>query len=129
MEYRRSNESGLDFGPRKGSHPSPSAPWIPFLINDSPRHHTQNISVALNATPESFTRPPVPSTSLAHNPLSYHITWGDGSTLEWKLHLVDPAFVMSGLVSIAVEMTAVGPQPQDRQVILVLPQAEFGLDG
>ena len=52
---------------------------------------------------------------------SYHdIPGEDDSTLEWKLALVDQSVAVDGFVSTGVEIVAIGPQPQDKQLVLVL---------
>lgn len=61
---------------------------------------------------------------------SYHdLVWEDDSTRKWNLRLVDRSIAIDGLVSMAIETVAMGPQVQDKQLAVVLPWAKYDLDG
>eukprot|EP00752_Nemacystus_decipiens_P017631 g15802.t1 len=60
---------------------------------------------------------------------SYHdIAWEDDSTLEWKVRPVaDKRFNVKGFTSRVVEAAPIGPVPQDRQLVMIVPSDRFDL--
>lgn len=54
--------------------------------------------------------------------------WEDDSTFEWDLRQVPETTPLAEFTSQAVETAAVGPQPQDRQLVMVLPRERFDLE-
>ena len=72
--------------------------------------------------------PSAPVTLPAVRPSYHDIAWEDESTLEWDIRQVAATTTVPGFTSIAVETAAVGPQPQDRQLVLMLPTERFNLE-
>ena len=131
-QFLQDNRSALDFGVGRGFQPTPGAPWVPFSSpvskpdSLSPLYEsrvqfatlTRNIQLAREAVPPKVTQMP-----------SYHdIAWEDDSTLEWKVRLVDEKVVMDGFTSRAVEAAPVGPRPQERQLVMIVPTSRFDLE-
>eukprot|EP00903_Cladosiphon_okamuranus_P014016 g13034.t1 len=53
---------------------------------------------------------------------SYHdIAWEDDSTLEWSVRLMEDKLHVDGFTSRAVEAAPIGPRPQDRQLVMIIP--------
>ena len=132
-DFFRSNCSMLEFTPKKGFRPVPSAPWVPFhtSVLDSPLNPlsaARDRFYLLTATGAPETPPPL-TPPLTHNvhPSYHDIAWEDESTLEWDVRQVAESTTVGGFTSIAVETAAVGPQPQDRQLVLMLPTERFDL--
>ena len=135
-DYFRRNRSTLEFAPDKGFRPVPSAPWVPF---DTAALDTSPYPNPLRAERDRLCmQPPPPEAPLPSPPApailpavrsSYHdIAWEDESTLEWDIRQVAATTTVPGFTSIAVETAAVGPQPQHRQLVLMLPTERFDLE-
>ena len=133
-DFFLSRLSILDYGPNKGFRPVPGAPWIPFTTTvgnnpaaASPLCIARDHFASLTLDPAS----PAPARSapaaLPDLPTYTEIAWEDESTLEWDLFHVPEETTVPGFTSSAIETAAMGPQPQDRQLVLVLPTERFDL--
>lgn len=131
----RNNCSTLEFSTGRGFRPVPSAPRLPFRtavldtsLHPNPLFRARDRFGLLTATLET---PPLPTPAPVVSPNvrpSYHdIAWEDETTLEWSVRQVAGTNTVEGFTSVAVETAAVGPQPQDLQLVLVLPTERFDL--
>ncbi|CAN0368833.1 unnamed protein product, partial [Pylaiella littoralis] len=147
-DYFRCNNSTLDFKPARGFRPTPSASWVPFLVGgkgDEPAsaslRDSRNISSALREARTSFCHltaysRPLSKSDRTHEalapcpevPLYEDIAWEDTSSLEWDLRPVQEGVMIDGFTSVAVEAAPVGPMPQDRQLVMVLPKRGYDLE-
>lgn len=126
----------MDFRPGKGFKPTPSAPWVPFLDDldravvstelRSARSNFASITTLLQQSNDAdlsqgalSVRPGIPSYE--------DIAWEDTSSLEWDLRPVEQGVSVGAFTSVAVETAPVGPMPQDRQLVMVVPKGPFHL--
>lgn len=97
-------------------------PAHPFsALYESRLHFATLIRDAQLACPAVLPRP-------AQVPSYHDIAWEDDSTLEWKVRLVDEKVSIDGFTSRAVEAAPVGPRPQARQLVMIIPTARFDLE-
>lgn len=88
-----------------------------------------DVLLALRGTPNPVVAQHT-TQSVACNLTSYHdFAWEDDSSLEWGLSLVTPTVSVEGFVSIAAETAPLGLHSQDTQLVTVLPQGKFDLEG
>lgn len=151
--FLRKNGSFLNFANDGGFKPTRGAAWVPFMthgkpISTSPRKHTkgwkdQSVSqldqfgaitshyytqhpfCALKP-PEAEEEPPdigVPT----HIPTIGDAVWEDDGTLQWILYNTSSLRV-DGFVSVEIQAYVKGPQPQDRQLVLLTPLPPFDLE-
>ena len=77
-----------------------------------------------SSTPFAPAPQPVPSLPLGS---VVQEAWEDHGTLQWELRLSQPAKV-KGFVGLAVVGYVTGPQPSERQLVLIQPVAKFDTD-
>ena len=120
-DYLRSEENILDFGPGKGFKHNPNAAWIPFLDHTPP-------SALIASLTDSLATTAVDATHRASQSLE-DMAWDDDSTLEWDVYLNNGDTSTEGYVSKVVGGHAVGPMPQDKQLLIaiILPQEAYDL--
>lgn len=135
-DYFRSNGSKLAFTCDKGFRPEPSAPWAPFhiavldtLLLPDPLCATRDRFCMLTAAPEM----PLPLASApvvlsTFRPRYHDLAWEDEIAFEWDVSQVAETTTVEAFTSIAMETAPVGPPPQDRQLMLMLPTARLNLD-
>ena len=132
-DFFRKNGSLLDFRPGMGFRPVPSAPWVPFLATTP---HAPAAASPLCIARDRFclltTRenPPLPERPRTPTEMpSYEdIAWEDDVSFEWDVRHVPESTTVEGFTTRAVEAAAVGPQPQDRQLVMILPTERFDLE-
>ena len=110
-----------------GLHPRHlGVPFHPSTVDtpssQGPLCTTRDQFVALTDTPEPSVVPPTVLSSYQD------IAWDDESTLEWDVRQVAETTTVEGFTNIAVGGAAVGQQPQDPQLVLMLPTERFDLE-
>ncbi|CAB1099718.1 unnamed protein product [Ectocarpus sp. CCAP 1310/34] len=126
------NASVLDFSSSRGFRPVPAAPGVPFLSiapyasqAASPLRNARDQFSLLTATPENAPAVPAVPTEV---PSYEDVVWEDDTSFEWDVRQVPETTGVEGFTTRAVEAAAVGPQPQDRQLVMVLPTKRFDLE-
>ena len=157
-DYFKKNRSTLGFDSDEGFRPTPGAPWVPFLEHRSatlPPPVSALVvartafSCAMNildrygnlpnrdpVRPSSvppqlaslFEPNPSPAPASPHLPSYQDIAWEDDSMFEWNVHMVHNDLAVQGFTSKGVEAAPVGPMPQDRQLVILLPSKRFDLE-
>ena len=139
--FFRANASVLDFGVGRGFKPTHSSPWVPFSRHPTKPTHTPPVVDAVeNSAWDHFCQlsaladnddlaeqcpPPLPIAAAL--PSFDIIAWEDDSTLQWKVRLVDDVTI-EGFVGVAVEGFVTGPQPQDRQLVIIQPLDKYDME-
>ena len=129
--YLKRNKSALDFRPFKGFQPEPGAPFVPFSkeLNQEPYGPrltaTEPVWDTYQTLNAMHTRPPDVSAEPPSVPTHDQICWEDESSLEWKVRQVEAVTSIQGFTNVALEAAAVGVQPQDRQLVMVLPTEKY----
>lgn len=135
-DFFRTHFSTIDFRPGKGFKPTPSAPWVSFLGDvtrgalSNELHNARSNFASLTTLPQQPTDADISHRALSIRPaIPSHgdIAWEDTSSLEWDLRPVEQGVSVGGFTSVAVEAAPVGPMPQDRQLVMVVPKASFDL--
>lgn len=116
------NKSVISFERNAGFRSSPGALWVPFERNP---HYTKawDTYCALRplATPSNTDDPVFPPTPhVSQVPPLGNAAWEDDRTLQWDLRLAEEA-VVPGFVRQALECHVTGPQPKERQLVVVQP--------
>ena len=131
-DFFRRNASVLDFSSNRGFRPVPAAPWVPFRLTApyaphaaSPLCNTRDQFSLLTAAPETAPEVPVVPTDV---PSYEDVVWEDDISFEWDVRQMPETTVVEGFTTRAVEAAAVGPQPRDRQLVMVLPIERFDLE-
>lgn len=135
-DYFGSNRSVLMFNLDRGFGPVPSAPRVLFrtaVVNSPTRQNpfcsTRDQLFVQTTTPEP---PPLHAPVLVflthHRPIFHDIALEDESTLKWDVRQAAETTTVEGFTSIAMKAAAVGPQPQDPQLVLMLPTERFDLE-
>ncbi|CAB1105423.1 unnamed protein product [Ectocarpus sp. CCAP 1310/34] len=132
VDFFRRNASVLDFSSSRGFRLVPAAPWVPFLSiapyashAASPLRNPRDQFSLLTATSENAPEVPAVPTIV---PSYEDVVWGDDTSFEWDVRQVPENTVVEGFTTRAVEAAAVGPQPQDRQLVMVLPTERLDLE-
>lgn len=129
-EYFKRNQSALDFLPFRGFQPEPGAPWVPFA--NMPMKQVYGLerlesTAALWDTYQKINTTPASAEPCVELPTHSEVAWEDESSLEWDVRQVSASIHVKGFTSVALEAAAVGVQPQDRQLVMVLPSEKYDL--
>ncbi|CAB1118123.1 unnamed protein product [Ectocarpus sp. CCAP 1310/34] len=131
-DFFRRNASVLDFSSSRGFRPVPAPPWVPLLSiapyasnAASPLRNARDQFSILTAPLENAPEVPAVPTDV---PSYEDVVWEDDTSFEWDVRQVPETAVVEGFTTRAVEATAVGPQPQDRQLVMVLPTERLDLE-
>ena len=142
--FLKRNASVLSFGHEGGFKPEPSSPWIPFLsqggapklISRKQAKGWKNPPGDLMPCPEehfAVVKPPmsvnepVELQDPTHIPALGDSAWEDDGTLQWKLYNEEQVTV-EGFVSLQIPAFVKGPQPQERQLVLITPTKSYDLE-
>ena len=151
--FLREHESVLNFAEGGGFKPAPESPWVPLRSmagcpklserkatgwKATPRKN-QEIHAAIlgkEATPwERFCAVAPPSAEKEPEgltepdtvPKKSEVVWEDDGSLQWNMRLAKEVKV-GGFVSVQKEAFVTGPQPQDRQLVLVIPTQPYDME-
>ena len=126
--YFRANNSVISLGEGKGFQPSPGAPWVPFQPRSAATKQSWDSYCAMQPAdnnPPSLPSPaPVPSLPVCS---VGQAAWEDDGTLQWEFRL-QQAVEVAGFVGVVVEGYVHGPQPSERQLVLIQPVAKYDTD-
>lgn len=138
-DYFRRNRSVFNFDPARGFQPIPASPWVPFSVevasrvmeDDELRSHRNRFCALTHGPPKHLDKSDHAHAALSVRPElpSYQdVAWEDTSSLEWNVRLLDRDVAVEGFTSVAAEGAPIGPMPQDRQLVMVVPKRKFDLD-
>ena len=127
--FFRDNSSVISIGVSKGFHPSLGSPWVPFqprstAIKQSWDTYREIQLASDNPSPRvplPLSVPSLPTCSVGQ------AGWEDDGTLQRELRLSQPVGA-EGLVGIEVEGYVHGPQPSERQLVLIQLVAKYDTD-
>ncbi|CAB1104547.1 unnamed protein product [Ectocarpus sp. CCAP 1310/34] len=88
----------------------------------SPLRNARHQFSLLTATPDNAPAVPAVPTGV---PSYEDVVWEDDTSFEWDVRQVPETTGVEGFTTRAGEVAAVGPQPQDRQLVMVLPTKRF----
>ena len=137
-EFFKRNQSSIGFLPFQGFKPEPGAPWVPFANTRNGTPYGPSLAATapawdayqkLNIThTESSVEPPSPPAEPPKLPTFEEVAWEDDAAFEWDVRPVDVVTPVRGFTNVAVEGAALGVQPQDRQLVMVLPTEKYDLN-
>lgn len=151
--FLRQHNSVLNFAEGRGFKPAPESPWVPLRSiagcstlserktagwKATPRKNRDTSTATLGTEakawerfcavvppsteeePEGLTEPPIV-------PKEGEVAWEDDGSLQWNMRLAKEVKV-GGFVSVQTEAFVMGPQPQDRQLVLVIPTQLYDME-
>ena len=133
-QYFKRNKSALDFRPYRGFQPQPGAPWIPFANELNQKPYGPRLTSTESAW-ETYTKlnalsaqPPVSPEEPSRLPSYHEVAWEDEASFEWDVRQVEIVTSVPGFTNVVVESAAIGVQPQDRQLVMVLPVEKYDVN-
>ena len=134
--FLRQNESVINFAEGGGFKPAPESPWVPLRSAGERLAHAPAAPMGSEETawdrfcavvPPPAVAEPEGLTEPAVVPGEGEVAWEDDGSLQWNLRMAKTVKV-EGFVSVQTEAYVKGPQPQDRQLVLVVPTQSYDME-